>query len=63
MGSYDGAEVCEMVGLFLLQELAKLVGKNNIGLYKDDGLAIINGSGPALDRLRKKMRNYSKSMA
>ena len=39
MGSYDGGEVCEMVGLFLLHQLEKLVGSNNIGLCRDDGLA------------------------
>ena len=28
MGSYDGAEVCELVGLFLLNTLADLFGKD-----------------------------------
>ena len=34
MGSYDGAEVCELVGLFMLNELSKKFGKDNIG-YTD----------------------------
>jgi len=55
MGSFDGAEVCEMVGLFLLHYLEKLVGSTNIGLYRDDGLAIVDASGPELERLRKKI--------
>ena len=55
MGSFDGAEVCEMVGLFLLHQLAKLVGKSNIGLYRDDGLAILDALDPDLERLRKKI--------
>ena len=56
MGSYDGAEVCELVGLFLLNELNKLFGKDNVGLYRDDGLAIVkNASGPQMDKLRKKI--------
>ena len=37
MGSYDGAETCELVGLFLLFQLQHL--NINIGLYRDDGLA------------------------
>ena len=37
MGSYDGAEVCDLVGLFILSQLQKLGLK--IGLYRDDGLA------------------------
>ena len=32
MGSYDGAEVCELVGLFLLVELAELLGKEHVAL-------------------------------
>ena len=40
MGSYDGAEVCELVGLFILNGLANEYGKESIGLYRDDGLAI-----------------------
>ena len=33
MGSYDGAEICKLVGLFLLDELAELLGKENFRLY------------------------------
>ena len=36
MGSYDGADICELVGLFMLNHLEKLFGKENIGLYRDD---------------------------
>ena len=54
MGSFDGAEVCELVGLFLLDQLAEILGKENVGLYRDDGLAVIkNSSGPAIERIRK----------
>ena len=38
MGSFDGAEVCELIGLFLLNNLSEKYGKNNVGLYRDDGL-------------------------
>ena len=40
MGSFDGAEVCELVGLYLLSQLQHLA--MNVGLYRDDGLAITN---------------------
>ena len=54
MGSWDGAEVCELVGLYILSKLVVRFGKNNIGLYRDDGLGIIpNASGPEADRGRK----------
>ena len=38
MGSYDGAEICELVGIYILNILANKYDKNNIGLYRDDGL-------------------------
>ena len=42
MGSIDGAEVCE------------LIGKNNVGLYRDDGLVLLkNASRPQSERTRK----------
>ena len=50
MGSFDGAELCELVGLFLLSKLASIIGKSNFGLYRDDGLAILkNTPGPDID--------------
>ena len=38
--TYDTAEVCELVGTFLLYKLSLKYNKNNIGLYHDDGLGI-----------------------
>ena len=54
MGSYDGAEVCELVGLYLLSKLTPLMGIKNVGLYRDDGLAVIHkANGPKMDKIRK----------
>ena len=56
MGSYDGAEICELVGPFLLHELNRqMTGREGfIGLYRDDGQAAAhNLSGPAIDHLKK----------
>ena len=38
MDSYDGAEVCELVGLYILHILTKESGHNKIGLCRDDRL-------------------------
>ena len=38
MGSFDGAETCDLVGLFLLSKLQHL--NLDIGLYRDDGLGV-----------------------
>ena len=37
MGYYDGAEVCEMVGLFILNKISSTYPNDSIGLYRDDG--------------------------
>ena len=39
MGSYDGAKVSELVGLYLLNLLTNEYGKRKLGLYRDDGLS------------------------
>ena len=54
MGACDGAEVCELVGSFLLHQLSKKYNKKDIGLYRDDGLAVFkNKSGPQAERIKK----------
>jgi hypothetical protein len=56
MGAYDGAETCEIVGLYMLNQLQKHIPAEQVGLYRDDGLAIIQkANGPKLDRIRKKI--------
>ena len=54
MGAYDGAEVCDPVGIFILYQLSGKYNKNNIGLYRDGGLVVFkNISG----QKQKKLRN------
>ena len=54
MGSYDGAEVCELVGTFILSKLENIIGKKNIGLYRDDGLVVLrNMNARGIDKTRK----------
>ena len=54
MSSFDGAEICELVGLCILHILSTKYGKDLNGLYRDDGLACFkNIIGPQADRIRK----------
>ena len=54
MGSFHGAEVCEPIGLFLLNNLSEKYRKNNVGLYRDDGLVLLtNATGPQSEQTRK----------
>ena len=57
MGAHDGAEVCELVGNYLLYKLSKLYEKKDIGLYRDDGLAVFkNKSGPETEKIKKSIQ-------
>ena len=54
MGSFGGAEICDLTGLYLLSKISILIDSDNDGLYRDDGLAAIhNANSPNIDRLRK----------
>ena len=57
MGSFYGAEVSELVGLCILNNLANKYGTtNNIELHRYDGLAIFkNTTGPQAERTRKEI--------
>ena len=52
MGSFDGAEICDLVGLYLLEPLRERFG-DNIGLYRDDGLGAIRTTPRLGDKARK----------
>ena len=48
-------EVCELVGLYILHKLTSAFPDGNIGLYRDDGLAIFkNINTRSCDNVRKK---------
>ena len=54
MGAPDGAEVCELVGLFLLNEIKSKFPELEFGIYRDDGLAIHRRiPGPRMERIKK----------
>ena len=55
MGSFDGAEICELVGLYMLSQLCRIFPKEDMGVYRDDGLSAIKASGPEGDRARKEV--------
>ena len=55
MGSFDGAEIAESVGLYLLDRLSSFTPKELMGLYRDDGLTAVRGSPSDVERLKKKI--------
>ena len=65
MRSYDGAEICELVGICILSHLTIFIGKmgeKDVGLYRDDGLIILRQlNGQQTDRIRKRVIETFKS--
>ena len=54
MCSFDGAEICELVGLYIQSKLEKVLPKSNFGLYRDDGLDLLrNLNGQDTDKVSK----------
>ena len=61
MGAYDGAEVCELIGIYMLYLIGKKYDSKNIGLYRDDGQAVFkNVSGPASENIKKQLQSLFK---
>ena len=44
MGGFHGADICDVVGLYLLSQLVQVLPKGWIGLYRDDRLAVSSAS-------------------
>ena len=53
MGSWDGAELCELIGLFLLSQISHL--NLIVGLYRDDGLAVTDLKPRQAELMKKKL--------
>ena len=41
MGSYDGAETCELIELYILNKINHIIDNKDVGLYRDGGLAVL----------------------
>ena len=54
MGSFDGAETCELVGSYLLSHLPTAY-RNDIGLYHDDGFSAFNISPREIEKINKEI--------
>ena len=61
MGSFHGAELCELIGLYMLEKLKGVFDEGNYGIYRDDGLAVVHKCTPGQqERLVKNMRSIFK---
>ena len=62
MGSPDGAELCELCGLYCLSILKKRIPGEDLGLYRDDGLGVSSKSGPGMSKVEKTLHAVFKEM-
>ena len=61
IGAYKDAEVCKLVSTFLLEKISEICNEGDIGLYRDDGLAVFrNKSGTQLEKIKKKLQRLFK---
>ena len=61
MGSYNGAETCKLMGIYMLSLIA-FKFKDEVGLYHDNGLAVCNATLKEIGKkkTRKKSAMYLK---
>ena len=56
MGALDGAEVCELIGPYIISTINESIKFESIGLYRDDGLAVLkSATGSESERMRKRL--------
>ena len=64
MGSFNGAEICELVGFYILHLLSSKFNKDQVGLYRDDSLAaFINCLGPDPSGQERTLSKHLKTVA
>ena len=54
-GGLDSAEVCDLVGLFLLSELREQKLNANLGIFRDDGLGTSSSTPRQIEQIKKKI--------
>ena len=59
MGGYNSAQIADLVGLYILDTLSRVVSPGQIGLYHDDELIYIrNSDGPNSSHIQKIIRTF-----
>ena len=60
-GSFDGSEIFDLVGLYLLNQFEDIITNRSVGVYRYDGLVVVHKcSGHEMDRLRKNIIAFFK---
>ena len=62
MGAWDGAETCEVVGLYILDQLRKKVKGLEQGLYRDDSLGVVETTPRNAEKIRQKIHSVMEDL-
>ena len=60
IGSYDGAETCELVGIYMLSLITSKF-KDQGGLYRDDGLAVCKATPKQIEKTKQEVSDIFKA--
>ena len=61
MRAFEGAEVCTLIVICMLYLIGKKYDSKNIGLYRDEGLAVFkNVSGPSSEKMKNHLQHLFK---
>ena len=56
MDCFDRVEVCELVAIYILNQPKDTFQDHSVGLYGDDGLAVVKDlSGSEIERMKKRV--------
>ena len=56
MGCYDSSQIADLVGLYILDTLSRIVSPEQIGLYPKNGIIYIpHSNGPITSHMPKKI--------
>ena len=58
MGSWDSCQVTDLIVLYLLWGISKIVPLHLNGVYRDDGMIAVPGRGQKLNQIRKKLDDF-----
>ena len=63
MGRYDGTELCELIGKYIQSLSINILSKDNMGLYRDNGLFILRKiNKQQIERVWKKIISIFKNI-
>ena len=55
MGAFDSAESCDIVGLYLLDQLSNRIKELEVGIYRDDALGVVETTARNAEKIRQKI--------